>query len=411
MKKTIIAGLTLLMTAISAVSQVLDGDWTGNLELGGGRSLKLVLHIDEEVSKVTMDSPDQGAYGLGCLAKIIDGDSISLSILSLMMSYEGKVTDGRLEGRFRQAGFTTGLTFNHGLEKPNRPQTPMPPFPYSREDVEITNPAAGVVLSGTLVTPEGTSKDTPVVVLVSGSGSQNRDEELFEHKPFAVIADFLARNGIASLRYDDRGYGKSTGIATNATTADYASDARAVIDWIRADRQFGKVGLIGHSEGGIIAYMLGSKEYGPDFIISIAGPAVVGSEILDYQNRNALMERGLSEEQAAEQAIAARERIENDPGMIWMNYFLKHDPADDISSLRIPVFIIYGEKDCQVPPSINYKVACSLVPDALVRVYPGLNHMMQHASTGRVEEYKKIEETFSPEVLGDIVTFIKNVGN
>jgi len=407
MKRLFFVVAIAIIASTSMMSQVLDGDWTGNLELGGGRNLKLVLHIDE-ASNVTMDSPDQGAYDLKCQANYLKGDSISFSIPSLMMSYEGRVVNDELKGSFKQGGFKADLSFMRGLKKANRPQTPQPPFPYSQEDVKIENASAGVVLSGTLVYPENHTAETPIVVLVSGSGSQNRDEELFEHKPFAVIADVLARNGIASLRYDDRGFGESTGISVNATTEDYASDTESVIDWIRMTKHFGKVGVIGHSEGGLIAYMLGARNGAPDFIISVAGPAVAGSEILDYQNKIALMKLGLPEQQAIQQAVTARERIEKDPDMKWMQYFLKYDPSKDIKALTVPTFIIYGEKDSQVPPSLNYEAARTLAPGAVVKNYPGLNHMMQHAKTGDVDEYKEIEETFSPEVLSDIVSFIKH---
>lgn len=407
---TIFMAVALLPGSVCAQSagKSVGGEWSGSLELGGGHKLKLVLHIDEPASSITMDSPDQGAFGLECVTHYLSSDSVSLSIPSLRMSYEGSFKGDKLEGTFQQSGMTLPLAFSRGVEKRNRPQTPRPPFTYQTEEVTISNPAIGAVLGGTLSVPENCTSTTPVVVFVSGSGPSNRDEELFEHKPFAVMADYLARNGVASLRYDDRGVGESTGDRTNATTADYASDAKVVIDWLRSQKRFGKVGMIGHSEGGLIAYMLGASDDGPDFIVSIAGPAVRGYEILNYQNKQALMKNGMTEPQAAEYAAAAIERIEADPSMTWMHYFLKHDPAPDMQKLDIPTFIIYGEKDSQVPPSLNYDTAKRLAPNAEVRCYPGLNHLMQHAVTGGVEEYGEIEETISPQVLTDIVGFIKN---
>ncbi len=405
--------LSILMAVMAGVGQMsaqaIDGDWTGRLELGGGRSLKLVLHVKADSGIVKMDSPDQGAYGLGCQTVHMGSDSINFRIPNLAMTYEGRVKEGRLGGTFRQGGVTLPLAFERGLVKPRRPQTPHPPFPYATEEVRVSNEAGGAVLAGTLTLPEGYSPATPVVVMVSGSGAQDRDEALFDHKPFAVIADHFARNGIASLRYDDRGYGQSTGNRTLATTEDYAGDAQAVVDWVRKQHRFGKTGILGHSEGGIIAYMLGASEDGPDFIVSIAGPSVNGAEILDYQNKVALMNRGVPEAQAEKIAVEARQRIEADTTMKWMNYFLTYDPSVDLKRLRVPALIIYGERDRQVPPSLNYERAKSLAPEAVVKCYPELNHLMQHALTGNVEEYVEIEETISPQVLEEIASFITHL--
>ncbi|MBD5200240.1 MAG: alpha/beta fold hydrolase [Bacteroidales bacterium] len=336
------------------------------------------------------------------------------------------------------------------LKKSNRPQTPLPPFPYKTEEVVIKNEKGGTALAGTLIIPKNTDNSTPIVIMVSGSGQQNRDEEVFEHKPFAVIADYLARNGIASFRYDKRGVGKSTGDILNATTADFANDAEAVMNWIRENKQFGKVGILGYSEGGLIAYMLGAGNDTPDFIVSIAGPAVQGKEIIAWQNKVALKNSGFSEPDAekfrnaltkvfeyklknpdstsinqelidefysdskinplnAKLVASLKSVMKSKADNCWMIYFLGYNPADDLKSLKIPAFIIYGEKDQQVPPELNYDLATKLAPKAKVIIYPGLNHLMQHAITGRVEEYKIIEETFAPEVLDDITSFIKSV--
>lgn len=402
----LLAGVILTCCFAGAVqARPVDGDWSGKLKLGPGRSLELVLHISG--SDISMDSPDQNAYGLKCETYHISEDSVSLGIPSLMMSYAGKLEGATLRGTFRQGGLKMPLSFKAGVTKRKRPQTPQPPFPYPTEEVKIDNPAANSVLAGTLSIPKDYSASTPVVVFVSGSGPSNRDEELFEHKPFAVIADYLARNGVASLRYDDRGVGESTGDRTAATTADFASDAKVVVDWLRAQKRFSKTGVVGHSEGGMIAYMLGAAADAPDFVVSIAGPAVDGTQILDYQNKTVFMNNGMTEAQAAERARAARKRLETDPSMTWMHYFLRYDPAGDLQNLHVPAFIIYGEKDCQVPPSLNFDTAKRLAPEALVKCYPQLNHLMQHAKTGAVEEYNSIEETFSPELLADILAFIK----
>lgn len=398
--------LTLFSYIGSMCAQSLIGDWTGKLEIGGGRDLKLVLHISDSPATITMDSPDQGAFGLDCNVRHLDRDSVSLEIPSLMMSYSGRLDNNLLVGTFRQGGFKLPLSFERGSTKVNRPQTPVAPFPYKEESVKIENAPESAVLAGTLTIPEDYTPTTPIVVMVTGSGLQNRDEELFEHKPFAVIADFLARNGVASLRYDDRGFGESTGDPTEATTENFASDAQSVIEWVRKQNRFGKIGLIGHSEGGLIAYMLGARKNIPDFIISIAGPAINGAEIIDYQNKSALMRNGIPESMAEEYAVNARRKIESDPTQKWLHYFLQYDPAKDLQDLQAPALIIYGGKDKQVPASLNLDKARQLAPNAIVKCFTGLNHLMQEAETGDIEEYHSIEQTISPAVLTEILQFI-----
>lgn len=444
--------LALAVAAVCdiAVAQTVCGDWSGKL-LVGNNSLKLALHVSKD--SITMDSPDQGSYGIVGEGVYVGDDSISFQVPRIMMSYAGHLRNDTIDGTFQQMGIKIPLSFVRGVIKTERPQTPKPPFPYSTEEVRIENKEGASVLAGTLCIPADATGATPVVVLVSGSGLQNRDEELFEHKPFAVIADYLARNGIASLRYDDRGFGESKGDGFNATTDDFASDAMAVVDWLRSQRRFGKVGIIGHSEGGLVAYMLGAKEDGPDFIVSIAGPAVKGTKTIACQNKAALLKSGISERQAEDFATAVERMLEyklqagyeeisedkaeeivteiypqrNDDATTaqlaatlknalmpkgdntWMMYFLGYDPAADIMALQVPAFIVYGDKDRQVPPSLNLDLARRLAPEAKVECYPGLNHLMQHAVTGNVEEYSSITETFSPQLLKDIADFIINL--
>ncbi len=420
--------------------------WWGRLELGQGRSLKLVVNISAD-SSITLDSPDQGARGIPAVTRVLTGDSINFVIPKLGADFAGRRSSDRIDGVFTQAGYIFSLSLKPGDGKVNRPQTPQPPFPYSEREVTVENPAGGSVLSGTLCVPNDYSFRTPVVVLVTGSGLQNRDEELFEHKPFAVIADYLARQGIASLRYDDRGMGRSTGNAFDATTADFASDAKAVVDWLRNQHLFSSVGLLGHSEGGQIAYMLAAGASTPDFIISVAGPSVKGTETIKWQNKVALQKSGIPEH-VADDFVAALGRVfdykleghgetivtdemlsefypqlnddattrklgatlrpvlEAQPDNPWMMYFLNYDAAEDLRALHVPALIIYGSKDLQVPPHLNLERARELAPTALVKEFDGLNHMMQHAVTGNVEEYGQIEETIAPEVLEEMVSFI-----
>lgn len=438
--------VAFFVLACMANAQTLTGTWSGELKVSPQVSLRLVFHINDD-STITMDSPDQGAYGIGGEVVFLSADSLDMKVPKLMMSYAGHRLGNTIEGTFRQGGMALPLTLVSGVKKANRPQTPAPPFPYATEEVTVSN--GTVSLAGTLTVPRNATASTPVVVMVTGSGQQNRDEELFEHRPFAVIADYLARNGVASLRYDDRGTGDSVGEVADATTADFASDAESVVAYLRNNRRFGKIGLLGHSEGGLIAYMLGAKQGTLDFIVSIAGPAVRGDSILLHQNLHHLAKAGITGKVADDFGSALGKAFQlkidtpdkiltdatlseiypawNDDAMTrrlsqgirglfgnrsqspWMLYFMGYSPAADLQSLHIPALIIYGEKDTQVPASMNAEAARQYAPHAVVKVYPYANHLMQHAETGEVEEYNSIEETVSPEILDDIVKFIKSV--
>ncbi len=433
------------MVSVATLSaRNLYGTWSGLLKVTPQHSLRLVLHISED--SVTLDSPDQNAFGIKGELKFISADSVAVEVNQLQMNYSGRRCGDSIVGQFRQGLFNVPLTMSRGATRLNRPQTPCPPFPYTTEEVTVKTPDAS--LAGTLTIPQAATQETPVVILVSGSGLQNRDEEIFEHRPFAVIADYLAKNGIASLRYDDRGYGESKGDSKEATTADFAADAKAITEYLRKLNRFSKVGMIGHSEGGMIAYMLGSEPEILDFVVSVAGPSVTGAKINAFQNTVALRAAGIDSITAGDFGNALlkanRFRLSNPPlrsvseallheiypqadqspvtrqlastisaTLImpdidpWMEYFLKFDPAPYLNKLRVPAMIIYGEKDCQVPASLNYQPALLNAPEAEIHIYPELNHLMQHAKTGAVEEYREIEETFSEEVLSDIVTFIR----
>lgn len=433
---------------VDAAAEPMEGSWGGLLQLAPGLEMQLVLNISVKDSSITMDSPDQGAFGIKGETLFLSSDSVAFSVPTLMMTYTGTRKDETIEGTFRQSTLTLPLTLKHSEFSLNRPQTPTAPFPYTTEEVTIDNPAGNSRLAGTLTLPEGYSEATPVVVMVTGSGLQDRDEALFGHKPFAVIADYLARNGIASLRYDDRGFGKSTGDAFDATTLDFASDAEAVMKWLRSQGRFGKTGILGHSEGGMIAYILGARDGDrPDFIVSVAGPSVKGTRTIAFQNKMALLSIDMDEKLAAdfgaameraleyklghpEAVVASDELLDEfypnyaaDPtsnelatsisSMLntpsdnpWMVWFLAYDPASDLRNLKSPAMIIYGEKDMQVPPSLNLEPAREYAEGADIRVYEDLNHLMQHAEKGFLSEYSQIEETFSPEVLSDIASFI-----
>lgn len=241
--------------------------------------------------------------------------------------------------------------------------------------------------------------------MVSGSGQQDRDEEIFGHRPFLVIADYLARNGIASLRYDDRGFGASEGgDVEHATTEDFMQDALAAVEFLRSSGRFSKVGVLGHSEGGSIGFMLGAAG-AVDFVISLAGPGVMGDVALTAQV-NRIMELSGQPGMVSEEMYRANVRVENNP---WLNWFIDYDPSDDISSMKCPVMALNGDKDCQVISSLNLAAIQEKLPrDSrnFIKEYASLNHLFQHCTVGASTEYRSIEETISPEVLSDISGWI-----
>lgn len=425
----------------------LTGSWRGDLNFGQTK-IPIVFNFTEKAdgaTNCTLDSPMQGAKGIPVDVLLCTADSVSLACHSIGASFEGKVMSKEIEGTFKQHGYSFPLTLSP--EPPieeRRPQTPKPPFPYSVTDTTFTSPD-GAVMSATLTMPlNASSKKIPAVVMVTGSGPQNRDEEVFEHKPFAVIADFLARNGIASLRYDDRGTGRSGGNFMAATTETFKKDAGSGIAFMHTIASIGKVGVIGHSEGGTIAFMLGAKGI-PDFIVSLAGMAVSGKETILKQNGRGLDQMGLTGadkenslkliglvfdtmiEQSRTGAsspvntdsiasaaglkplpqIAESLRMTQKMRTPWFDAFLDLNPREYLKDVRCPVLAINGDKDTQVEAD-NLAVIKNLIPQAQAMLMPGLNHLMQHAVTGDANEYGEIRETISPEVLEAIVQFIKN---
>ena len=270
MNRFLVILLVALVLPMSA--QNIRGTWGGKLD-AGMMKLALVLHVDND-STCRLDSPDQGAKDIAGQVAYISADSILVKMPKLVALYGARLVNGELRGTFVQGLTALPLTLKQGLLVRHRPQTPQPPFPYQTEEVTFVNEQAGATLAGTLTLPQGGAKT--VLLMVTGSGQQNRDEELFGHKPFAVIADYLACHGIATLRYDDRATGQSKGgEIKNATTKDFTADALKGIEWLRKSGRFAKVGVLGHSEGAMIAFMLGAQSK-VDLIVSLAGPAVKG---------------------------------------------------------------------------------------------------------------------------------------
>lgn len=408
MKKALLL-LCLLCPFFGVSAQhAMDGVWTGKLNVGP-QTLTLVLHVAHETSGnavCSLDSPDQGAMNIPVKSDYCSADSIRVSLEQLGLSYQGRLKGDEIVGTFTQ-GMAFPLTLKRGEEKLKRPQNPVEPFPYKTEEVTFTNATDKATLVGTLSYPIAYKKGkTPVVLMVTGSGQENRDEEIFGHKPFLVIADYLARHGVASLRYDDRGFSKSTGgDVKHATTADFARDAASGIEFLHTLKCFSKVGVLGHSEGGSIAFMLGAKGK-VDFVISMAGIGVRGDTALTAQ-ANRLLELSGQPMRLSTLQYRVNAYMKKSP---WLNFFMDYAPSDDISKTLCPVMAINGERDVQVISSLNLigiKAHLTENPKNFVKEYPALNHLFQHCTTGNVSEYRMIEETISPEVLEDIVRFIK----
>ena len=424
MKKYIISAILLFSIALFSHAQT--GTWSGKLDVQGTK-ISLVFHLDEE--NPTMDSPDQGAKGIPIEVTRTATGSITIKVPSIGATYEGLWLIKQIVGTFKQMGASLPLTLTSGEEKLNRPQTPVGPFPYTTEEVSFANGDA--VLKGTLVLPEGCSRKTPVLVMVTGSGLQNRDEEIYEHKPFAVIADALARAGIATLRYDDRGFGESTGDLVNCTTEDLKADALAGIGLLR--ERFDKVGVIGHSEGGTIALML-AAENKADFIVSLAGMVVSGKETLLWQNRVSLAEAGVPAEtidsycKALETVFDAStagmplpsisqfdlpaalsqnlSAVMRQLSMPYLKHFVSLDVRPLLGGISCPVLALNGTKDMQVDADSNLGALRIGLPDKpcnKLEAVEGVNHLFQHCRTGMPTEYRDIEETFAPEVLETLV--------
>ena len=425
--------MILALMAVAAVTlKAQTGAWTGKLKVSGVE-LALIFNIGEE--SATLDVPDQGAKDIPVEVSRDAVGGITLNVPAINASFKGLWAGKVIAGTFTQHGMSFPMTLTPGAPVVRRPQTPVGPFPYATEEVSFTNGDA--VLKGTLTLPNNCDRKTPVLVMVTGSGLQNRDEELFGHKPFAVIADAFARAGIATLRYDDRGFGESTGDVVLCTTEDLKNDALAGVKLLR-DR-FERVGVIGHSEGGTIALMLAGERQ-VDFAVSLAGMIVSGAETLLAQNRCAFESAGLPESEVeafarllSDTFTAIRTRAplpsadnyditdtlrKNYAAALpsfrtpYMEFFLGLDLSASLSGITCPVMALNGTKDTQVQCDRNIAALEAGLPSnsrSVIRAEDGLNHLFQHCVTGEVSEYKSIEETFSPEVLSEMIAWIKTL--
>src|ERR1035437_2728136 len=292
----------LSCSQLSAQKHDFEGNWLGNLKVSSV-SLRIVIKIskvEKEFYKAVLNSPDQTDKDIPVDQVFVSGDSIKLFVTMINGSYKGKLTDTLLDGIWSQGGRELPLSFvrtNKPVEL-NRPQNPKKPYPYKEEEVTVQNKDANVTLAGTFTYPEK-GKNFPVVVLITGSGPQDRDEAILGHRPFLVLSDYLTRHGIAVLRCDDRGIAKSTGNFSSATTKDFATDALACVEYLKTRKEVDKkhIGLIGHSEGGIIAPMVANQTKDVSFIVLMAGPGISGKKILELQSKLIAKAEGESDEE------------------------------------------------------------------------------------------------------------------
>ncbi|MGA3024873.1 MAG: alpha/beta fold hydrolase [Bryobacteraceae bacterium] len=454
----------LFSLAVTLLAADISGPWRGTLEPGMMR-LRLGLNVtraDSGTLAATLDSYDQGALGIPVDSIGLDGNRVTFTIAGPGISYQGTLSAGgnEIDGKFTQGGMSFPLKLTRGAGSDNavkRPQQPKPPYPYKEEEVTVDNTKGAVRLGGTLTLPAGTGP-FPAVVLLSGSGPHDRDETLFGHKPFLVIADSLTRRGTAVLRFDDRGVGKSSGIKMASTEDDLAGDAMACVEYLRSRKDIlpRSVGLIGHSEGGILAPLAAAGSPDVAFIVMLAGPAIPGEELLKLQARALMHAAGASDEhiqaendvqdrlfalirgggdpKAMEQKLhaALREYLAKLPEeqrkalgdaqafedsqvktimTADLRSIILSDPAKTLRKVRCPVLGLNGGLDLQVPadanlPALAGALAAAGNPDYAIVKLPGLNHLFQTARTGLVGEYGAIEETFSPTALDIIGAWI-----
>ena len=457
-----ILSLTFLCSVVFAQQNKFTGTWEGDLD-AGMQKLRLVFDIRETSAghiKLTMQSPQQSAMQMPADTAFINGETIGMEMTKFNISFSGKLlNDTIIAGEFIQgAAFPLQLKKVEkasAVSKPKRPQTPKPPFTYKSIDVSFNNKNKSINFGATLTLPDTSGlQKYPAVILISGSGAQDRDETILGHKPFAVIADHLTKNGFAVLRVDDRGVGKTSGNHTTATSADFADDAEAALDFLQTNKWINpkQVGLIGHSEGGMIAPLLASRRKDIKAIVLLAGPGITGAKLLTEQNVAISKSNGTPAAVAdsfgllfenitqaivmAKDSTAAKQNIKqlvqkwnvgdgtkklfklntlNDIEAYtleithqlfspWFKYFLSYNPAQALSGLQCSVLALNGSKDLQVLPQSNLAGIRKALNKSKSKSYEvkeidGVNHLFQTCNKCSLDEYATLEETFSPAVL------------
>lgn len=446
----VITTTALLFLSYLGFCQDISGSWSGELNVQGMK-LPLVLNIktDGGQLKSTLDSPKQGAKDIPVKNTSFENKILIIDASDLGISYTGNYTNGKIEGKFKQGGMELPLVLEQNKSQKdysfNRPQTPKAPFNYNMEEVTIINSIDKNTLAGTITAPKD-KKTFPILVMITGSGGQNRDEELFGHKPFAVIADDFAKKGIATLRLDDRGVGQSSKVDKKSTTADFANDINSAVDFL-VSKGYTQIGLIGHSEGGMIAPMVATINKKVKFIISMAGPGTKITDLMYKQIEQGGLLAGEKPEKVAlevattkklytfmesykgndlpkdleafyinelkqyptnfikPESIVAQAKAEiKQITSPWFLYFLKFDPQNYISKLKIPVLAINGSKDFQVDAQTNlegFRKGLTKAGNKQFEIvnFEGLNHLFQECKTGAFSEYVEIEQTIAPKVL------------
>ncbi|EKD31341.1 MAG: hypothetical protein ACD_77C00345G0007 [uncultured bacterium] len=451
----------LILLPSSLFSQSIEGSWNGILKTENFE-LKIVFNISKSDTLYTanMDSPDQGAKGIPVNRVEFNGTIVKLFVSSAMVEYSGVFMGDKIMGTFKQGSASIPLNLTkRPFEGPKRPQEPRAPFPYSVQDVSFMSPKAGIELSGTLTLPKDANPKA-LVVLISGSGPQNRDEEIMNHKPFLLWADYLTKRGIGVLRFDDRGVGKSGGSFSASTSFDFSDDVNSAVDYLRGRGEFKyiKIGLMGHSEGGLIAPIVASVRSDISFLVLLAAPGVKGSDIIVAQQELIGKASGAPAEEVEKYSKISRELYDiidkerNNPDLKkllfdfirtnageetpenkinqqiaaittpWMLTFLNYDPAEAQTKIKIPVIAVNGTKDLQVPYEENLKALeksfltahgnsrDSFDKYVTIMKIEGVNHLFQRSQTGLPMEYSKIEESISPEVLEKVTTWILEKG-
>jgi pimeloyl-ACP methyl ester carboxylesterase len=438
----------------------LEGVWEGALDVGAMK-LRLALKVAKAADgalAAKLDSLDQGATDLPVDVISLKDDAVHFEMKRLLVAFDGTLNKegSEIAGQFSQGGTSFPLILKRVAKPtaPNRPQEPKPPYPYDEEEVSYENKRDGVKLAGTLTLPRGKST-FPAVILITGSGAQNRNEELLGHKPFLVLADYLTRQGVAVLRVDDRGVGGSTGSVSNSTSENFGADVLAGIEFLKGRKEVNpkQIGLIGHSEGGLIAPMVAAQSNDVAFIVLLAGPGLPGEEILYLQSALIFKASGagaeaLARQRATQEMIFTILKQEKDSAVVekklreefdkrvagaseaekpkarqaaeaqikqalspWFRYFLTCDPRQALAKVKCPVLALNGENDMQVPVTENLREIESTLKaagnkDVTVVRMPRLNHLFQTSETGSPSEYGKIEETFAPVALKTIGDWI-----
>ena len=460
-KSTISLTISLL-SIMGLFSQDIIGSWKGTLK-AQGVNLEVVFHIKKQDPGYTslMDSPTQGAFDIPTTKTTYSNGKLEIVVSNLAVFYQGSFNNDTIIGTFNQGGIPFPLVLTRTEKKELlRPQEPKAPYPYEVEEITFANTKEKINLAGTLTLPKGEEKHA-AVILIAGSGPNDRDETVFGHKPFWVLADYLTRQGIAVLRYDKRGVGESEGEFFTSTTENFADDATAALNYLKTRKEIdhANIGLIGHSEGGVIAPMVAVQTEEVKFVILMAGLGITGTELSLAQNQFAFDKTSLTEEEKENLnqiliniysnvtkwteyvgSVEERNQLKKELATLWQNFapeiragvkqevfvektvanitspwfrhFLKNNPLTYLQKLSIPVLAINGENDTQV----NSQTNLLKIEDALkkannqhytIKSYPHLNHLFQESTTGEIDEYGKIEQTMSPEVLTDITDWIK----